>query len=91
MKLKDVILRRTRFDLEHAKARLHIVEGLLKAVDILDEIIKTIRASKNKADSIANLVSAYAFTEEQATAIVTSLPPTFNHSLAFKVDFRWAV
>ena len=68
---KDVILRRTRFDLEHAKARLHIVEGLLKAVDILDEIIKTIRASKNKADSIANLVSAYAFTEEQATAIVT--------------------
>ncbi|MBQ6841492.1 MAG: DNA topoisomerase IV subunit A [Bacilli bacterium] len=68
---KDVILRRTRFDLDHAKARLHIVEGLLKAVDILDEIIKTIRASKNKSDSIANLVKEFGFTEEQATAIVT--------------------
>ncbi len=68
---KDVILRRTRFDLEHAKARLHIVEGLLKAVDILDEVIKTIRASKNKADCIVNLVKEYDFTEEQATAIVT--------------------
>lgn len=68
---KDVILRRTNFDLEHAKARLHIVEGLLKAVDILDEVIKVIRASKNKADCIVNLVKEFAFTEEQATAIVT--------------------
>lgn len=68
---KDVILRRTKFDLEHAKARLHIVEGLLKAMDILDEVIKVIRASKNKADSINNLVKEFAFTEEQATAIVT--------------------
>lgn len=68
---KEVILRRTEYDLNKAKERLHIVEGLLKAVDILDEIIKTIRASKNKADSIANLVKEFAFTEEQATAIVT--------------------
>ncbi len=68
---KDVIIRRTNFDLEHAKARLHIVLGLLKAVDILDEVIKTIRASKNKADCIVNLVKEYEFTEEQATAIVT--------------------
>lgn len=68
---KDVILRRTRFDLDHAKARLHIVEGLLKAVDILDEIIKIIRASKNKADSIDNLMKEFDFSEEQATAIVT--------------------
>ena len=68
---KDVILRRTRFDLNKAKERLHIVEGLLKAVDILDEIIKTIRASKNKQDSINNLISKFAFTEMQATAIVT--------------------
>ena len=68
---KDVILRRTRFDLEHAKARLHIVEGLLKAIDVLDEVIKTIRASKNKADCIVNLVKEFDFTEEQATAIVT--------------------
>ena len=68
---KDVILRRTRFDLKKAKERLHIVEGLLKAVDILDEIIKTIRASKNKQDSIDNLVKEFEFTEAQATAIVT--------------------
>ncbi len=68
---KDVILRRTRFDLNKAKERLHIVEGLLKAVDILDEIIKTIRASKNKQDSIDNLVKQFEFTEAQATAIVT--------------------
>lgn len=67
---KDVIIRRTKFDLEHAKARLHIVEGLLKAVSILDEVIETIRASKNKADSITNLIKRFAFTEEQATAIV---------------------
>ena len=67
---KDVILRRTKFDLEHAEARLHIVEGLLKAIDVLDEVIKTIRASKNKADSINNLMKEFAFTEEQATAIV---------------------
>jgi len=68
---KDVILRRTAFDLNHAKARLHIVEGLLKAIDILDDIIKTIRQSKNKSDSINNLVKVFDFTEEQATAIVT--------------------
>ncbi|MBQ9181133.1 MAG: DNA topoisomerase IV subunit A [Bacilli bacterium] len=68
---KEVILRRTKFDLEHAKARLHIVEGLLKAMDILDEIIKVIRKSKNKSDSIDNLVKTFDFTVEQATAIVT--------------------
>lgn len=68
---KDVILRRTNFDLEHAKARLHIVEGLLKAIDIIDEIIKTIRSSKNKTDSINNLITKFEFTEAQATAIVT--------------------
>ena len=67
---KEVILRRTKFDLEHAKARLHIVDGLLKAVDVLDEVIKIIRESKNKVDSIANLMKAFDFTEEQATAIV---------------------
>ena len=67
---KDVILRRTNFDLEHARARLHIVEGLIKAIDVLDEVIKTIRSSKNKADSIVNLQKEFDFTEEQATAIV---------------------
>jgi len=68
---KEVILRRTKFDLEHALARLHIVEGLLKAMEILDEVIKVIRKSKNKADSIENLVKTFDFTVEQATAIVT--------------------
>ena len=67
---KDVILRRTNFDLQHAQKRLHIVDGLLKAIDVLDEVIKTIRQSKNKADSINNLIKIFTFTEEQATAIV---------------------
>ena len=67
---KDVILRRTRFDLGKAQERLHIVEGFLKAVDIIDEIIKIIRASKNKQESIDNLVKKFKFTIEQATAIV---------------------
>ena len=67
---KEVITRRTKFDLEHAKARMHIVEGLIKALDILDEVIKTIRQSKNKSDAIANLVKEYEFTEKQAEAIV---------------------
>ena len=67
---KDVITRRTTFDLEHAKARYHILEGLIKAISILDEVIKIIRGSKNKSDSIDNLVKAYDFTFEQAKAIV---------------------
>ena len=67
---KEVITRRTKFDLEHAKARMHIVEGLIKALDILDEVIKTIRASKNKSDAIKNLVESYDFSEKQAEAIV---------------------
>ena len=67
---KEVVLNRSRFDLEHSKLRAHIVEGLIKAMDILDEVIKTIRASKNKQDAIDNLVKEYDFTSEQATAIV---------------------
>ncbi len=68
---KEVILRRTKFDLEHAKSRLHIVEGLIKCISILDEVIKVIRASKNKTDARDNLVSEFAFTEAQAEAIIT--------------------
>ena len=68
---KEVTIRRTEFDLEHAKARMHIVEGLIKALDILDEIIHTIRSSKNKANAIENLVNEYQFTEVQADAIVS--------------------
>ncbi|MBR1413187.1 MAG: DNA topoisomerase IV subunit A [Bacilli bacterium] len=67
---KQVIRRRTEFELKHAKARYHICEGLIKAISILDEIIRIIRASKNKSDAIANLVKEYDFTEEQAKAIV---------------------
>ena len=68
---KEVITRRTKFDLRHALERLHIVEGLIKALGILDEIIHTIRASKNKIDAIKNLVEQFEFTEKQADAIVT--------------------
>ena len=67
---KDVVTRRSKFDLAHAKARFHIVEGLIKAISILDDVIKTIRASKNRADATNNLVSEYGFTFEQADAIV---------------------
>ena len=67
---KDVVRRRTKFDLDHAKERLHILEGLIKAISILDEVIKVVRSSKNKADAIVNLVKEFDFTEKQATAIV---------------------
>ncbi len=68
---KEVVKRRTEFDLRHAKARFHIVEGLIKCISILDEVIKVIRASKNKSDAKDNLVKEFAFSEEQAEAIVT--------------------
>ncbi len=68
---KEVVRRRTEFDLAHAKARFHIVEGLIKCISILDKVIKVIRASKNKADAKDNLVKEFEFTEAQAEAIVT--------------------
>ena len=68
---EEVITRRTEFDLKKARARMHIVEGMIKAIDILDKVIKTIRASKNKSDAIQNLVKEYDFTEIQAEYIVT--------------------
>ena len=67
---RDVVTKRTRYDLNHAKSRYHIVEGLIKAISILDEVIKLIRGSKNKADAIQNLINKYDFTEPQATEIV---------------------
>ncbi len=67
---KEVVLKRTKFDLDHAKAEMHIVEGLIKALSILDAVIKTIRASKNKMDAKDNLVKEFQFTEKQAEAIV---------------------
>ncbi len=67
---REVTIKKNEFDLAHALARMHIVEGLIKAISILDEVIKTIRSSKNKADSEANLVKKFDFTEKQAKAIV---------------------
>ena len=67
---KEVVTRRTEFDLHHAEARLHIVEGLIKCISILDEVIKVIRASKNKGDAKVNLVKEFDFSERQADAIV---------------------
>ncbi len=67
---KTVIIRRTIFDLEKAKARAHILEGLKKALDIIDQIIKTIKASKSIDEARDNLVSEFDFTPIQAQSIV---------------------
>lgn len=67
---RDVITKRTKFDLHKAQSRQHIVDGLIKALSILDQVIKTIRGSKNKTDAKKNLVKAYDFTEKQAESIV---------------------
>ena len=66
----EVILRRTRFDLEKAQKRAHILEGLLKALDVIDEIIRIIRASKSVEDAKNELIATFDFSEAQATAIV---------------------
>ncbi len=68
---KEVILKRSAFDLAKNEKEMHIVEGLIKCLSILDEVIKVIRASKNKADAKNNLVDKFGFTMEQAEAIVT--------------------
>jgi topoisomerase-4 subunit A len=68
---KDVVTKRSAFDLQKAKDRIHIVEGLMKALSILDEVIKTIRSSNDKRDAKNNLISAFAFSEPQAEAIVS--------------------
>lgn len=68
---KEVIKRRSEFDLKHAKARYHIVDGLIKCISILDEVIRTIRESKNRADSKQNLIDKFEFSPEQAEAIIT--------------------
>ena len=68
---KDIIVARSKFDKEKAEKRLHIVEGLIRVISILDEVIALIRASENKADAKENLKVSYEFSEEQAEAIVT--------------------
>lgn len=67
---EEVITKRTKFDLLTAQKRCNIVDGLIKAISILDDVIKTIRASKNKSDAHINLVNEYKFTDEQAKAIL---------------------
>lgn len=67
---KEVVKRRTEFDLKHAKARFHIVEGLIKCISILDEVIAVIRASQNKANAKENIMEKFGFSEAQAEAIV---------------------
>ena len=67
---KEVVTRRSQYELSQAQKRMHIVEGLIKALSILDEVIETIRASKNKRDAKENLIAKFEFTEEQAEAIV---------------------
>lgn len=67
---KDVVTRRTQYDLDKAQARAHILEGLLKALDYIDEIISIIRASSNVAEAKANLIARFEFTDAQAQAIV---------------------
>ncbi|MCW6661391.1 DNA topoisomerase IV subunit A [Aerococcaceae bacterium NML201209] len=68
---KDVLTRRTSYNLKHDQKRLHIVDGLIRVVSILDEVIATIRRSENKADAKQNLVSEFEFSLEQAEAIVS--------------------
>lgn len=68
---KEVVTFRTKYDLEKAEDRAHVVEGLVKALNILDEVIATIKASKNRADAQDNLIAKYSFTARQADAILT--------------------
>ncbi len=68
---KEVVTNRSNFDLQKAKRRLHIVEGIIYMVDILDEVIELIRNSKSKKDAKQKLTTTFVFTEEQAEAILT--------------------
>jgi topoisomerase-4 subunit A len=68
---KDVVTKRSQYDLQKAKDREHIVEGLMKALSVLDEVIATIRASKDKRDAKDNIIAKFAFSEPQAEAIVS--------------------
>lgn len=68
---KEVVTHRTKYELEKAEDRAHVVEGLVKALNILDEVIATIKASKNRADAQDNLIAKFGFSERQADAILT--------------------
>ena len=66
----EVVVRRTRFELDKAKKRAHIVEGLLKAIDVIDDIVQIIKHSKSVDEAKAELIARFGFSEEQASAIV---------------------
>jgi len=68
---KEVVTGRTRYELEKAEDRAHVLEGLVKALNILDDVIATIKASKNRQDAQQNLIAKFGFTERQADAILT--------------------
>lgn len=68
---EQVVIKRSRFELDKANKRMHIVDGLIHALDVLDEVIRLIRASKGKADARDSIACAFGFTQEQAEAIVT--------------------
>ena len=68
---REVIIKRSEFDLKNYQKRLHIVDGFLRMISILDEVIRVIRGSKNKSDAKDNLVKEFDFTPEQSEAIVT--------------------
>lgn len=68
---KEVVTHRTQYELEKAEDRAHVLEGLVKALNLLDDVIATIKASKNRADASDNLIAKFQFTERQADAILT--------------------
>ncbi|MFC5403739.1 DNA gyrase subunit A [Cohnella soli] len=68
---KEVVTNRTQYDLEKAEDRAHVLEGLVKALNLLDQVIETIKASKNRQDAQNNLVAKFGFSERQADAILT--------------------
>ena len=88
---QEVVRRRSEFDLAHAKKELHILDCLKKCLSILDEVIKTIRASKNKSDAKENLVKEYAFSYEQAEAIVTLQLYRLTNTDVVELEERCAV
>ena len=68
---KEVVTHRTRYELEKAEDRAHVLEGLVKALNVLDEVIEVIKASKNRQDAQKNLMERFGFTDRQADAILT--------------------
>ena len=83
---KSVITRRTQYDLEKAGERAHILEGLVKALQNIDEVIKTIKASNDRADGIANLTAKFGLSERQAGAILDMKLQSLTHMAIDKLE-----